>query len=63
VVGLTEDLAARQDGFTDDELRVVRRWIAGIADELRRRAGDLAVQRAGREELARRRSGRARRVR
>ncbi|MDF2977948.1 MAG: MarR family transcriptional regulator [Actinomycetospora sp.] len=61
--GLTEDLAARQDGFTDDELRVVGRWIAGIADELHRRAGDLTVARAGREELARRRSGRARRVR
>ncbi|WP_433788020.1 MarR family transcriptional regulator [Actinomycetospora sp. CA-101289] len=60
---LTDDLAARQDGFTDDELRVVGRWIAGMADELHGRAGDLTIARAGREELARRRSGRTRRVR
>jgi DNA-binding MarR family transcriptional regulator len=46
--GLTRDLADRQDGFTDDELRVVGRWIAAMADELHRRAGDLAVARAGR---------------
>jgi hypothetical protein len=55
---LTQDLTARQARFTDAELSVVARWVAAMGDELHRRAGDLTVARAGREALARRRSGR-----
>ncbi|MHC1557461.1 MarR family winged helix-turn-helix transcriptional regulator [Actinomycetospora sp. C-140] len=51
---LQQALAARQAGFSDDELRVVGRWIAAMCDELHQRASDLAVERAGREALARR---------
>jgi hypothetical protein len=55
--GLTRDLVARQHAFTDDELRVVGRWIAVMCDELHQRASDLAVERAGREDAARRARG------
>ncbi|GAA4923672.1 DNA-binding MarR family transcriptional regulator [Actinomycetospora succinea] len=48
---LTEQLAARQDGFTDDELRVVARWIVAMGDELHVRAAGLTD---ARDRLARR---------
>ncbi|PVZ11780.1 MarR family winged helix-turn-helix transcriptional regulator [Actinomycetospora cinnamomea] len=52
--GLTRDLVARQYAFTDDELRVVGRWIAVMCDALHERAGDLTLVRTVREDAARR---------
>jgi hypothetical protein len=47
--GLTWALAARQDGFGDDELRVVGRWLTAMGDALHQRAGDLALARTAGE--------------
>ncbi len=52
---LLDDVQARQALFSDEELLVVARWVAVMANELHRRAGDLTVARAGREALERRR--------
>ncbi|MEJ2887363.1 MarR family winged helix-turn-helix transcriptional regulator [Actinomycetospora aeridis] len=48
---LTEQLAARQDGFTDEELRVVTRWIVAMGDVLHERGARLTD---ARDRLARR---------
>ena len=45
---LVGTLARRQDGFSDEELQVVARWIRLMGDELHGRAGDLTLARRAR---------------
>jgi hypothetical protein len=50
---LVDELAASQNGFSDEELRVVTRWMLAMSDELHRRAGDLTVARGTRARTER----------